>query len=39
MTVCQLASSLLLPQTRDDVLYKPAAALEAALEEQWNGPV
>lgn len=27
------------PQTRDDVLYKPAAALEAALEEQWNGPV
>ena len=27
------------PQKRDDVLYKPAAALEAALEEQWNGPV
>ncbi|MDU3532846.1 MAG: amidase family protein, partial [Alloscardovia omnicolens] len=27
------------PQKRDDVLYKPAAALEATLEEQWNGPV
>ncbi|KFF31573.1 Asp-tRNA(Asn)/Glu-tRNA(Gln) amidotransferase subunit GatA [Bifidobacterium bombi] len=27
------------PQKRDDVMYKPAAALEAALEEQWGGPI
>jgi aspartyl-tRNA(Asn)/glutamyl-tRNA(Gln) amidotransferase subunit A len=27
------------PQKRDDVMYKPAAALEAALNEQWSGPV
>ncbi|MFD0704180.1 Asp-tRNA(Asn)/Glu-tRNA(Gln) amidotransferase subunit GatA [Alloscardovia venturai] len=27
------------PQQHDDVLYKPAAALEAALEDKWNGPV
>lgn len=26
-------------QQRDDILYKPAAALEAALLERWNGPV
>lgn len=29
----------LAPQQRDEVMYKPAAALEAALEESWNGPV
>ncbi|KFI69535.1 Asp-tRNA(Asn)/Glu-tRNA(Gln) amidotransferase subunit GatA [Bifidobacterium magnum] len=29
----------LAPQKRDEVMYKPAAALEAALEEQWGGPV
>ena len=22
-----------------EVMYKPAAALEAALEESWNGPI
>lgn len=27
------------PQQRDEVMYKPAAALEAALEEGWNGPI
>ncbi|TCD53801.1 Asp-tRNA(Asn)/Glu-tRNA(Gln) amidotransferase subunit GatA [Alloscardovia theropitheci] len=27
------------PQQHDEVLYKPAAALEAALEDKWNGPV
>jgi aspartyl-tRNA(Asn)/glutamyl-tRNA(Gln) amidotransferase subunit A len=27
------------PQKRDDVMYKPAAALEAAFEEQWGGPI
>ncbi|PAU69754.1 glutamyl-tRNA amidotransferase [Bifidobacterium italicum] len=27
------------PQQRDEVMYKPAAALEAALEEDWNGPI
>ena len=27
------------PQQRDEVMYKPAAALEAALEEAWNGPI
>lgn len=27
------------PQQRDEVMYKPAAALEAALEEQWHGPI
>ncbi len=27
------------PQKRDDVMYKPAAALEAALNEQWGGPI
>lgn len=27
------------PQQRDEVMYKPAAALEAALEECWNGPI
>ncbi len=29
----------LAPQQRDDLMYKPAAALEAALEDQWNGPI
>ncbi|RBP97697.1 Asp-tRNA(Asn)/Glu-tRNA(Gln) amidotransferase GatCAB subunit A [Bifidobacterium aemilianum] len=27
------------PQKRDELMYKPAAALEAALEEQWGGPI
>jgi aspartyl-tRNA(Asn)/glutamyl-tRNA(Gln) amidotransferase subunit A len=27
------------PQMRDDLMYKPAAALEAALEAQWGGPI
>lgn len=27
------------PQQRDEVMYKPAAALEAALEEEWGGPI
>ena len=27
------------PQQRDEVMYKPAAALEAALEDSWNGPI
>lgn len=27
------------PQQRDEVMYKPAAALEAALNEQWGGPI
>lgn len=27
------------PQMRDDVMYKPAAALEAALEKQWGGSI
>ncbi|WLT10532.1 Asp-tRNA(Asn)/Glu-tRNA(Gln) amidotransferase subunit GatA [Bifidobacterium asteroides] len=27
------------PQMRDEVMYRPAAALEAALEEQWGGPI
>ena len=27
------------PHQRDEVMYKPAAALEAALEESWNGPI
>ena len=27
------------PQQRDEVMYKPAAALEAALEDGWNGPI
>lgn len=26
----------LAPQQRDEAMYKPAAALEAALEEDWN---
>ena len=29
----------LAPQQRDEVMYKPAAALEAALEEDWGGPI
>ena len=29
----------LAPQQRDEAMYKPAAALEAALEEDWNGPI
>lgn len=29
----------LAPQKRDDLMYKPAAALEAALNEQWGAPV
>ena len=29
----------LAPQQRDEVMYKPAAALEAALEESWGGPI
>ena len=27
------------PQQRDEVMYKPAAALEATLEEEWGGPI
>ena len=27
------------PQQRDEVMYKPAAALEAALGEDWGGPI
>ena len=27
------------PQQRDEVMYKPAAALEAALGDSWNGPI
>lgn len=27
------------PQKRDEVMYKPAAALEAALTEQWGGAI
>ncbi|NEG70300.1 Asp-tRNA(Asn)/Glu-tRNA(Gln) amidotransferase subunit GatA [Bifidobacterium choloepi] len=27
------------PQQKDEVMYKAAAALEAALEDSWNGPV
>ena len=27
------------PQMRDEIMYRPAAALEAALEEQWGGPI
>lgn len=27
------------PQQRDEVMYKPAAALEAALKDEWNGPI
>lgn len=27
------------PQCHDEKMYKPAAALEAALEEQWGGPI
>lgn len=27
------------PQNRDELMYKPAAALETALEQQWNGPI
>ncbi|AKV54935.1 aspartyl/glutamyl-tRNA(asn/gln) amidotransferase subunit A GatA [Bifidobacterium actinocoloniiforme DSM 22766] len=27
------------PQMRDEVMYKPAAALEAALQAQWGGPI
>lgn len=27
------------PQKRDDVMYKPAAALEAALNEKWSAPI
>ncbi|MCI1934977.1 MAG: Asp-tRNA(Asn)/Glu-tRNA(Gln) amidotransferase subunit GatA [Bifidobacteriaceae bacterium] len=27
------------PQKRDDVMYKPAAALEAALNEKWQAPL
>ena len=27
------------PQQRDEVMYKPAAALEAALQDEWNGPI
>ena len=27
------------PQQRDEVMYKPAAALEAALEESWGAPI
>ena len=29
----------LAPQQRDEAMYKPAAALEVALEEDWNGPI
>ncbi|KAA8826614.1 MULTISPECIES: Asp-tRNA(Asn)/Glu-tRNA(Gln) amidotransferase subunit GatA [Bifidobacterium] len=27
------------PQMQDEKMYKPAAALEAALENQWGGPI
>lgn len=27
------------PQMRDEAMYKPAAALESALQEQWGGPI
>ena len=27
------------PQQRDEVMYKPAAALESALEESWGAPI
>ncbi|RSX55463.1 glutamyl-tRNA amidotransferase subunit A [Bifidobacterium dolichotidis] len=27
------------PQQRDEVMYKPAAALETALEQRWQGPI
>ena len=27
------------PQQRDEVMYKPAAALDAAQEDSWNGPI
>ena len=27
------------PQQRDEVMYKPAAALEAVLNEEWGGPI
>jgi aspartyl-tRNA(Asn)/glutamyl-tRNA(Gln) amidotransferase subunit A len=27
------------PQKRDEVMYKPAAALEAALTQKWGGPL
>ena len=27
------------PQMHDEKMYKPAAALEAALEQQWGGPI
>jgi aspartyl-tRNA(Asn)/glutamyl-tRNA(Gln) amidotransferase subunit A len=27
------------PQKRDDVMYKPAAALEAALNDKWKAPI
>ncbi|MDF7640262.1 Asp-tRNA(Asn)/Glu-tRNA(Gln) amidotransferase subunit GatA [Bifidobacterium sp. ESL0784] len=30
---------LMAPQKHDEQMYKPAAALEVALEEQWGGPI
>lgn len=27
------------PQKRDEAMYKPAAALEAALNDRWGGPI
>ena len=38
-TACPSASQFIAPQQRDEVMYKPAAALEAALEDSWNGPI
>ena len=29
----------LAPQKHDEALYRPAAALEAALEDRWGGPL
>ena len=30
---------IIAPQQHDEAMYKPAAALEAALNEQWGGPM
>ncbi|EIK82122.1 Asp-tRNA(Asn)/Glu-tRNA(Gln) amidotransferase subunit GatA [Gardnerella vaginalis] len=30
---------IIAPQCHDEKMYKPAAALEAALEEKWSGPI
>jgi aspartyl-tRNA(Asn)/glutamyl-tRNA(Gln) amidotransferase subunit A len=27
------------PQKHDELMYKPAAALESALTQQWGGPI